>query len=257
MTGFWTRFEQGNFVRFERIGDLVEGLVVDLGTTNFGGKGDTAPTVKLQGRDGTVRELAADKVNLLRQLSAIAPERGDYLGVRYDGDGPKEPGKNPPKQFTVVHMPASYLQAGHQPPPFPPIPPGLNPPAGQAAPPPNGNGWGQQAPAPQAPPPGWGQAPPPAPAPAPAYAQAPAGPPPGYAQAPQAAPPAPPAQAWPQAPQGPAPAPQAPPPPQGAPLPPGWPATPRPEQGPATPQDAPVPPAWGGPPLPDAADEPF
>lgn len=112
--GFWDKYkdaESAGSVKFEHP-LVVEGVLIQLGSTDFGGeRADEVPVLYLQGKDGTVRDVACAQVNLLRQIVESAPDMGDHVTIDYQGEdmSRKKPGRNAPKMFEVTVTPKAML----------------------------------------------------------------------------------------------------------------------------------------------------
>lgn len=99
----------GEFVKFEQIGDTVEGDIVAIRTHTFDkDKGEVVLLDLDAGGPDTVT-LAIDKVDLRIKVSEIEPQVGDKLGVRFTGTEKTPNGTK--KVFAVKH------KAGTPPPP--------------------------------------------------------------------------------------------------------------------------------------------
>lgn len=106
--------ENSRFVKFVTKGDRAVGEIIDINETNFGGaRPDAVPNLCLGQPDGSVREVGLAQVNLLRQVADAEPGIGDHIEIEYLGEGPKSPGKNPPKLFKVTVTPKALTAAGN------------------------------------------------------------------------------------------------------------------------------------------------
>lgn len=100
----WKKFKDGERYKFVNEGDHIEGNVVQISTTDFGGTADPTPELHLQTSSGAVVTVTASQAVLCSRLAEQAPEVGDHVSITYDGPDPKggRPGRNPAKLFTVV-----------------------------------------------------------------------------------------------------------------------------------------------------------
>lgn len=100
--GFWDSFNTGDRFKFVSPGDTIEGEVLQLSATDFGGSADLAPVLIIRTDQGD-KELTASQRVLTMRLAEQAPEVGDWLSVRYDGEADNaRPGRSPAKLFTVT-----------------------------------------------------------------------------------------------------------------------------------------------------------
>lgn len=100
--GFWDKFGQGDRFKFVTPGDTIEGEVLQLSSTDFGGTADLTPVLVIRTAQGD-REVTASQAVLCSRLAEQAPEIGDKIRIRYDGDAEtSRPGRSPAKLFTVT-----------------------------------------------------------------------------------------------------------------------------------------------------------
>lgn len=100
--GFWSNFGSSDRFKFREPGDTIEGEVLRLSATDFGGTGELTPVVTLMTNDGE-KEVTASQTVLVSRLAEQAPEVGDWVRITYDGDADNaRPGRSPAKLFTVV-----------------------------------------------------------------------------------------------------------------------------------------------------------
>jgi len=100
--GFWDGFGQGDRFKFNAPGDQIEGEVIGLSATTFGGTADPTPVLTIRTAGGDKDVTASQRV-LISRLAEAAPEVGDYVVIRYDGEADNaRPGKSPAKLFTVT-----------------------------------------------------------------------------------------------------------------------------------------------------------
>jgi hypothetical protein len=98
----WGKYK-GNFVKWETVGQTVDGTVVDMRTGSY--KGKDYPELVVHEEDGD-RIVSASQGRLQRQLADDPPGLGDALRVEYLGEGPSRGDEmHPPKLFkvTVTH----------------------------------------------------------------------------------------------------------------------------------------------------------
>lgn len=100
--GFWDSFGSGDRFKFVNPGDTIEGEVVGLSATDFGGTAELTPVLTVRTDDGD-RDVTASQRVLMSRLAEQAPEVGDQISIRYDGEADKaRPGRSPAKLFTVT-----------------------------------------------------------------------------------------------------------------------------------------------------------
>jgi len=101
----------GDYVRFEAVGDGVEGTITNLERHTFTddetGEKRVTPKLTIKCDDGTEKTLTAGQVRLRLRLVELRPEVGDYLKVTMT-DLEKR-GKKTLKHFDVIHRPAAEL----------------------------------------------------------------------------------------------------------------------------------------------------
>jgi hypothetical protein len=100
---FWDKFGGvGDRFKFVSPGDTIEGELLNLTSTDFGGTADPVPVLTIRTSDGP-REVTASQTVLVSRLVESGPEVGDQIRIRYDGDSDKaRPGRSPAKLFTVT-----------------------------------------------------------------------------------------------------------------------------------------------------------
>jgi hypothetical protein len=102
--GFWDSFGAGDRFKFVNPGETIEGEVLDLSATTFGGTADPTPVILIRTDQGD-KEVTASQTVLCSKLAEQAPEIGDHISIRYDGEADKStarPGRSPAKLFTVT-----------------------------------------------------------------------------------------------------------------------------------------------------------
>lgn len=100
--GFWDSFGAGDRFKFINPGDHIEGELVGLSATDFGGTADLTPVLTLRSNGGD-RDVTASQKVLQNRLAEQAPEVGDWVSIRYDGEADSaRPGRSPAKLFTVT-----------------------------------------------------------------------------------------------------------------------------------------------------------
>ncbi|MGH7426252.1 MAG: hypothetical protein ACREJP_08795 [Candidatus Methylomirabilales bacterium] len=115
--GFWTNFGQGERFKFVNPGDTVEGEVLRLSATDFGGQADLTPVILLRSDQGE-KEITASQTVLCNKLAEAAPEVGDWVKITFDGEADKaRPGRSPAKLFTVTVKRADPQKRSPEPPP--------------------------------------------------------------------------------------------------------------------------------------------
>ena len=100
----WNKFKDGDRFKFVNVGDHIEGSLVQLGVTDFGGQADATPELHLRTENGAVVTVTASQTVLCSRLAEQAPEIGDYVSITYTGEDPKgaRPGRSPAKLFDVI-----------------------------------------------------------------------------------------------------------------------------------------------------------
>ena len=116
MTSIWDDREissTGDYVKFEAIGDGVEGTIVALERHTFTddetGEKRVTPKLTIRCTDGEERILTAGQVRLRMKLVELRPGVGDYLKVTMT-DLEKR-GKKTLKHFDVVHKTGDAVPA--------------------------------------------------------------------------------------------------------------------------------------------------
>lgn len=100
--GFWDSFGRGDRYKFVNPGDTIEGEVVGLSATDFGGTAELTPVLTIRTADGD-KDITASQAVLVARLAEQSPEIGDHITIRYDGEADKaRPGRSPAKLFTVT-----------------------------------------------------------------------------------------------------------------------------------------------------------
>lgn len=100
--GFWDSFGSGDRFKFTTVGDTIEGELIGLSATDFGGTADMTPVLTLKTEQGDKDVTASQKV-LMTRLAEQAPEVGDWVRIRFDGEAESaRPGRSPAKLFTVT-----------------------------------------------------------------------------------------------------------------------------------------------------------
>jgi len=97
--------------RPEKDGELVEGTVVALSTTNSEYTSDLIPVIRIQTDEGVVREVRGYHSVLRARLQERNVAVGDKLGVRYDGKKPTKDGKRSYHAYSVVVVKSDETKA--------------------------------------------------------------------------------------------------------------------------------------------------
>lgn len=99
----------GDYVRFETVGDGVEGTIVNLERHTFTddetGEKRVSPKLTIACTDGTEKILTAGQVRLRLKLVELRPDVGDYLKVTMTEL--EKRGKKTLKHFDVTHRPGN------------------------------------------------------------------------------------------------------------------------------------------------------
>lgn len=108
----WNKFKDGERFKFVKAGDNIEGKILNITTTTFGGSADPTPVLTLQTDRGVVTEVTASQSVLCSRLAEAGPDVGDTIYITYDGDADNaKPGRSPAKLFTVVVKRAGEVAA--------------------------------------------------------------------------------------------------------------------------------------------------
>lgn len=100
--GFWDNFGSGDRFKFTTVGDTIEGEVLGLSATDFGGTADMTPVLTIRTEQGD-KEITASQKVLITRLAESGPEVGDWVRIRFDGEAESaRPGRSPAKLFTVT-----------------------------------------------------------------------------------------------------------------------------------------------------------
>ena len=100
--GFWDSFGRGDRFKFVNPGDMIEGEVTGLSATDFGGTAELTPVLTIRTDQGD-RDVTASQAVLCARLAEQAPEVGDWISIRYDGEASSaRPGRSPAKLFTIT-----------------------------------------------------------------------------------------------------------------------------------------------------------
>lgn len=99
----WNKFRDGERFKFINPGDKIEGEIVSITTTTFGGTADPTPLITLKKADGKITEVTASQTVLCSRLAEEGPDIGDFLSMTFTGvaDNAK-PGRSPAKLFDVI-----------------------------------------------------------------------------------------------------------------------------------------------------------
>lgn len=99
----WSKFKDGERFKFVNPGDKIEGEILNISTTTFGGTADPTPVITLRTEAGVITEVTASQTVLCSRLAEEGPDVGDILSMTFTGvaDNAK-PGRNPAKLFDVV-----------------------------------------------------------------------------------------------------------------------------------------------------------
>lgn len=98
----WSKFRDGERFKFTKHGDTIEGEIVRISTTTFGGTADPTPQLDIKTGNGAVVQVTASQVALCNRLAEEGPDEGDTISITYTGDGDAKPGRSAPKLFDVI-----------------------------------------------------------------------------------------------------------------------------------------------------------
>jgi hypothetical protein len=116
--GFYDQFSRtggGEYeqVKWQKKGEVVEGVVVQRGATDFGGtrKAGPVPELILRGEDKVERQVACSQANLYYQILELQPDMGDHVRIEYQGadESKKKPGQSAPMIFAVKVTPKAMM----------------------------------------------------------------------------------------------------------------------------------------------------
>lgn len=113
----WNKFRDGERFKFINPGDKIEGEIVSITTTTFGGTADPTPVITLRKDDGKITEVTASQTVLCSRLAEEGPDIGDFLSMTFTGvaDNAK-PGRSPAKLFDVLVKRAADAGTSQPPP---------------------------------------------------------------------------------------------------------------------------------------------
>ena len=98
----WSKYRDGERFKFVKVGDKVEGKIVRISTTTFGGTADPTPQLDIKLENGNVVQVTASQTVLCNRLAEEGPDEGDMISIEYTGDGEAKPGRSAPKLFDVL-----------------------------------------------------------------------------------------------------------------------------------------------------------
>lgn len=99
----WSKYQDGARFKFVSPGDKVEGEILKISATTFGGTGDPTPVLDIKTSTGAVMQVTASQTVLCNRLAELAPDIGDVVSITYTGDAEKSrPGFNAAKLFDVI-----------------------------------------------------------------------------------------------------------------------------------------------------------
>lgn len=108
----WSKFQDGTRFKFVQAGDHVEGEIMRITTTTFGGSSlEPVPQLDIKTANGTVLQVTAGQVVLLNRLAECNPDIGDMISITYTGDDKPKPGRSAAKLFDVVVTPKTLAAA--------------------------------------------------------------------------------------------------------------------------------------------------
>lgn len=99
----WNKFRDGERFKFINPGDKIEGEILSITTTTFGGTADPTPVLSMKLPNGKIVEVTASQTVLCSRLAEEGPDIGDFLSMTFTGvaDNAK-PGRSPAKLFDVI-----------------------------------------------------------------------------------------------------------------------------------------------------------
>lgn len=93
MSGYsWADVSTGDYFKWEKIGQRVEGEIVSISSHTFPATNDrpanTVPVLEVEQDDGDTVEVTCSNMDLVSQLKALAPQVGQSISMEYLRDVP-------------------------------------------------------------------------------------------------------------------------------------------------------------------------
>ena len=100
----WNKFRDGERFKFVKPGDKIEGEILNISTTTFGGTADPTPVLSIRTSDGKVVDVTASQTVLCSRLAEQGPDVGETISITYTGDDTanQKPGRSAAKLFDVL-----------------------------------------------------------------------------------------------------------------------------------------------------------
>jgi hypothetical protein len=76
----------GNFVKFEKFGDGVEGVIVDARIHQFSPDDDELPQYDIKTNTGAIRTWTVSQADAYRQVCELQPQIGNRISAIYESD---------------------------------------------------------------------------------------------------------------------------------------------------------------------------
>jgi hypothetical protein len=96
----WDSFANGDFIKFNSVGDTIAGEVLAVGLgTDFGGA--ACPKLTIRTAEGDDKIVNAGQKVLQSRLAEVRPQVGEKVAIVYSADGTAKPGQTAAKLFTV------------------------------------------------------------------------------------------------------------------------------------------------------------
>lgn len=113
--GYWDKWKHDDqadpYVKFTEPGQTIEGVIIRLSSTDFGGKSSLVPVITLRTPGGIEKIINCSQTVLQRRMAELAPEEGDGVKITYLGEAERSmPGRSPAKLFDVEVTPAAWLR---------------------------------------------------------------------------------------------------------------------------------------------------
>lgn len=103
----WKRFKTtspGEMTQWKptAVGDKVEGEIITITSTTFGGKAEETPELHVLDSAGVIHQVTASWVVLCSRLAELGPDVGDTISIIHTGMGDAKGAKSAPRLFDVI-----------------------------------------------------------------------------------------------------------------------------------------------------------
>lgn len=104
---YTTYAQESDWMKFDEVGDEIIGIIKEVRQgTDF--NGNPCPELVLELDDGSEKTVTAGQKLLKVVLAEKSPQVADKIRIIYSGVGAAQPGKAPPKEFTVDVKPGPH-----------------------------------------------------------------------------------------------------------------------------------------------------